>query len=262
MMKLSYRDKVIAVVLIVIVIIVAGVIVFVKPMAEKTTAAQKELEQIQQEKTTVEEKIATFEVIQSGILQSLDNIDEYQQGFFLEGYGYELERELRAYCEETGVTVKSLEFESKSTALAPASYVPSPYWLAYQMKMDADLYNQLPQVVYDLWNQVKIEVGASQVVGSTTFTITFETTDWEDLMGIVDKAATHENAIYIPSFDASTVGGEGQDRSLVFTIYHIVPMDLELVRAAEENDGVLPAEYLTEDDETAEETVPEEGPAA
>lgn len=251
-MKLSYRDKVIAIVLIVILIIVAGSIIFVKPMMDKTALAQAELDKIQQEKKSVEDKIATLETIKQGIRNDLGSIDEYQQLFFTEDYGFEMEREIRAYCEEVGLSVRDLTFSSSATNLLPAAYVPSPYWLAYEMKMDADLYAQLPEAVYDLWNKTAYARGAGQQIGSTTYNIAFnDITQWEDLMPLFDRAATHEKAIYIPSYSLSNVGEEGTS-SLAFTIYHIVPMDVEQVQAAEDNDGVLPTDEVSAEETPAE----------
>jgi cell division protein FtsB len=256
MMKLSYRDKVIAIVLIVILVIVAGFIVVVKPMIDKTNAAQKELEKVQQEKEAVEEKIATLENIKAGIKNDLGSIDEYQQLFFTEDYGFEMERTIRDYCEEVGLTVKSLSFSSQSVQLAPARYVSSPYWLAYQMKIDADLYSQLPSAVYDLWNKTVYKSGASQVVGSTNYSITFaDIATWEDLMPLIDRVSAHEKAIYIPSYDLNEDSKANLDRELSFTVYHIVPMVVAQVQAAEDNNGVLPT------DEAAA-PVPTDEPAA
>ncbi|MDE7289774.1 MAG: hypothetical protein K2N71_09800, partial [Oscillospiraceae bacterium] len=83
-MKLSYRDKVIFIVVIVIIILVAGFFLFIQPKFKEIEGAKYNLETKQQEKVELETKIASLSTIIDEIKAAADEIGEKQEIFLAE----------------------------------------------------------------------------------------------------------------------------------------------------------------------------------
>ncbi|MDE6132970.1 MAG: hypothetical protein K2G04_06330 [Oscillospiraceae bacterium] len=256
-MKLSYRDKVIFIVVIVIIILVAGFFLFIQPKFQDVEMAKYNLETKQQEKVDIETKIATLPTIIDNIKTVADEIGE-KQGIFLE--------EQEPYLNETyireALTAERLDVKTISTTYTTAGrisrYTVEPdHILAYDNKMSADLYNELPQEVYDKYNDVSPESFPNTVIGITTVTVTFD--GGADAVASADRAidriASDEKTIILNTISTETdpengeAGGE-TEVSATITMYSIFPLNVEQVKL--ESTEIQPIEAAETQEETAD----------
>jgi Tfp pilus assembly protein PilO len=246
MKKITYREKVIAIVFTVIAILAAGAVFLVKPQIETFQGKQIELETKQEEKKTVETKIDTLPRIQMNIIQSLQNIQELQEPFYVEAKDYELEQQFHEYCNTAEMNISRMAFELSPLDLLAYQYMPTYGILGYDMKIHADLYNLLPQEVMDVYNEVKLVPRPSTVVGAMVIDVEFENgAAWEDYVAFLDLINELERTIIVNSVSLASepdaLTGEGGSVNMIVTIFNITPMDIEAVieherEIAEEND--------------------------
>ncbi len=249
-MKLSYRDKVIFIVVIVIIILVAGFFLFVQPKFKDVETAKYNLETKQQEKVDVETKIATLPEIIDNIKAVADEIGEKQEIFLPEQDPYLNETYIREALAAERLDVKSMN-TTYTTAGAINRYTVSPaHILAYDNKMSADLYNELPQEVYDRYNNVSPETFPNTVIGITTVTVSFKG-GVEEANRAIDRIAEDEktivlNTITTETSDSSESGGTESDSevSATITMYSIFPLNVEQVKL--ESTDITPIEASEE----------------
>lgn len=251
-MKLSYRDKVIFIVVLIIIILVAGFFLFIQPKFNEVSAAQRKLENKQQEKIDLEAKIATLPDIIESIKATADEIGE-KQGIFLE--------EQDPYLNETyireALTAERLEVIEMNTTYTTAGkidrYTVSPKnILAYDNKMSADLYNELPQEVYDLYNKVSPESFPNTTIGITTVNVTFSggTDPIGNARKAINRIAEDEKTIILNTISSETEGtsaGTGESDTSVtatITMYSIFPLNVEQVK--QETADIKPIESSEE----------------
>lgn len=251
-MKLSYRDKVIFIVVIVIIILVAGFFLFVQPKFQEVESAKYNLESKQQERVDVEAKIATLPDIIDNIKAVADEIGEKQEIFLPEQDPYLNETYIREALTAERLDVKSMN-TTYTTAGAINRYTVSPKnILAYDNKMSADLYNELPQEVYDLYNNVAPEVFPSTIIGITTVEVTFDggTNPVEQANKAIDRIAEDEKTIILNTIStetpevASSEGGDAEIPSVTanITMYSIYPLNVEQVK--QESTDIQPIEAV------------------
>jgi hypothetical protein len=248
-LKLSYRDKVILVVVIVLVIIVGGIILFVRPKFEETNAQRVALEAKQNEQKTIQTKIDTLTELQKNILVRIKDIDAYQEIFYAEGKNYEMDQLFLSLSDEAGLEIGTLNFETASEDLVNYYYTPEVGLLMYDTKVNADLYNALPIELYNYMNGVKPEPMGTVPIGVTQYNVSFDRLNtWNQLSQFLDLVADSNKSVYVTtvSRNGDTPGEGGADIDV--KIYHIVPMDTEAVKKAEED--IAKAEGLTLPDVT------------
>jgi Tfp pilus assembly protein PilO len=232
MMKLSYRDKIIALVLTVVLILVGGAIFIVKPQIEKFNAIKLTLAAKEQEKTTVETKIATFDTIQAAILSSLNDIEANQEPFYTEQRVFEMEQLFHSYCDEAAMNINSITLSLSAKNLEADQYTPENDIIVYPLKMNADLYNTLPQEVRDIADNVAAPERAAVEVGAMDISVTFSgITYWDDMQSFIDIISGLNRTIIINSLSLGTAATEESSGTVncQLTIYNIVPMDVTAV---------------------------------
>ncbi|MDE6594664.1 MAG: hypothetical protein K2K44_01485 [Oscillospiraceae bacterium] len=254
-MKLSYRDKVIFIVVIVIIILVGGFFLFIQKKFEDVESAKVNLENKKQERIDIEAKIATLEDIIEEIKTTADEIGE-KQGIFLE--------EQDPYLNETyireALAAERLDVKSMNTTYTIAGainrYTVNPKnILAYDNKMSADLYNELPQEVYDRYNNVAPETYPNTVIGITTVNVSFDggTDPVGNANKAIDRIANDEKTIILNTIsteskdDSSANANEEQTSSEVsatITMYSIFPLNVEQVK--QESATIAPVETPAE----------------
>ncbi|MDE5741423.1 MAG: hypothetical protein K2H90_03135 [Oscillospiraceae bacterium] len=252
-MKLSYRDKVIFIVVIVIIILVAGFFLFIQPKFQDVEREKYNLETKQQERVDIETKIATLDSIIDEIKTTADEIGE-KQGIFLE--------EQAPYLNETyireALTAERLDIKSMNTTYTTAGainrYTVEPAnILVYDNKMSADLYNELPQEVYDKYNNVAPESFPNTVIGITTVNVSFDggTDPVANANRAIDRIAQDEKTIILNTISTETREGSAEtsdgDQSEVMatiTMYSIFPLNVEQVKL--ESAEIQPLEVAAE----------------
>ncbi|MCM1329092.1 MAG: hypothetical protein NC253_06575 [Ruminococcus sp.] len=259
-MKLSYRDKVIFIVVIVIIILVAGFFLFIQPKFQEVESAKFNLETKKQERADMEAKIATLDTIIEDIKSVADEIGE-KQGIFLEEQDpYLNETYIREAFAAEGLEVRSMN-TTYTTAGAINRYTVSPaHILAYDNKMSADLYNELPQEVYDAYNNVAPEAFPNTIIGVTTVNATLSggTDPVGNANKVMNRIAEDEKTIVLNTISTSTEdeasGGENGEEvseiSATITMYSIYPLNVEQVK--QESAEIKPIETETPEETPAE----------
>ena len=249
-MKLSYRDKVIFIVVIVIIILVAGFFLFIQPKFKEVESAKYNLEAKQQEKIDLETKIASLPNIIDDIKAAADEIGEKQEIFMTEQDPYLNETYIREALVAERLDIRSMN-TMYTTAGAISRYTVDPqHILAYDNKISADLYNELPQEVYDAYNNVAPETFPNTVIGITTVDVIFAggTNPVESFNKAIDKIAQDEKTIILNtiSIDSETNSAEeGAEEPMVsatITLYSIFPLDVEQVK--QESAEIAPIETV------------------
>lgn len=246
-MKLSYRDKVIFIVAIVLIILVAGFFLLIKPKFAEIDTAKYNLSVKQQERADIDAKIATLPTIIEDLKKTAEEIGEKQE-LFLE--------EQDPYLNETYIreAIPNIEIKSMSTNYTSASslnrYTVTPaHVLVYDNKMNADLYNELPQEVYDVYNNVPAEAYPSVIIGTTTMSFTIASDlALRDAYNVIDRIADDEKAIILNtvSTDTNDVEGDVTSRDVTYniTMYSVFPLNIEQV--LQESDEIKPIEQTAE----------------
>jgi hypothetical protein len=231
MLKLSYRDKVIAIIVTVVLLIAAGWVFIVNPQIDKYQAKQLEVEAKDTEKKTVEDKIATLDDIQMNIIRTAYDIGDLQEPFYLEEYHYQLEQLFHEYCDEAGVEIDSITFSVETEVIEAMQFMPAYNILAYTMKMNADLYGTLPQEVLDIYNQVTLIEKPTVEIGIFKIDVTLGgLLTWEDFRPFIDEISDLERTLMINTAEPEVIadpegGGERPAITANLTLYTIVPMD-------------------------------------
>ncbi|MDR0975130.1 MAG: hypothetical protein LBL80_05510 [Ruminococcus sp.] len=249
MMKLSYRDKIIAIVITVIVILAVGIIFIVMPEIDKYQAKQLDVQNKETEQQTVQAKIDTLPVIQTDIIRSLGEIGNLQDPFYLEEYHYQLEQLFHSYADEAELDINSISFSIDTEEIKAYQYQPAYNILAYTMKMNADLYGTLPEEVMNIYNEVELAEKPMVDIGVMNINVVFgEVVTWEDMEPFINVISDLDRTILINTLapvDDRDEEGNGGSTSVSLRLYTIVPMDIDTVieneQAIAEENGTLEA---------------------
>ncbi len=235
-MKLSYRDKIIFIVVIVIIILVAGFFLLIKPKFEEVDVAKANLETKQQEKDEIDTKIGTLPQIIENMKTVAKDVDADQQLFFVEQDPYLNEDYIRAILNENGIHIRGITTEYAMANPIQRYFVDPANILTYENKMNADLYNELPQEVWDEYNNVSRNTYPEATIGITSMTVdlTDDDPEYSNTFNFINRIAEDEKSVTLNSVDTETVvmgdeGFEGVDVSIELTLYSIFPMNVDKV---------------------------------
>ena len=110
--------------------------------------------------------------------------------------------------------------------------------------MNADIYKELPEEVYNKYNGVKREAYPAATIGVTNMTVTFSSpVNSQDVYEVIDRIADDEKTIILNTVSTEVVtAGESEkvESSVNLTLYSIYPLNVEKV--LEETDEVKPLE--------------------
>ena len=271
-MKLSYRDKVIFICAIVVIILIAGFFLFIKPKYNSMNLAKSSLEIKQSEKADVEAKINTLPELVEQLKASADGVNDVQSYFFsavneddkitvdvngeekdaykIEQGPYQYEQIIHDMLDSAGVDVRSILTTYTTGSQVSEYMVPVKNAYAYDLLMQADLYNELPQAVYDLYNKVAAETGDSIVIGVTNITVGYtDSFALTNLFKFVDAVADDERTMSILAVSSgeATEGATEAEGSIDMVLYSIMPLNVDKIM--EENDTVeiVPVAETTEE---------------
>lgn len=250
-MKLSYRDKVIFIVAIVILVLVAGFFLLIRPKFQEIEVAQSNYEVKVAEKESIDAKIGTLPTIVQNMKTVATAIGD-EQGIFLEEQDpYMNERYIRDILKDENIEIKAMN-TTYAAASALNRYVVTPAnLLAYENKINTDLYNELPQEIYDLYNGVEPPMYPNAIIGVTTMEVTYTCEDIADDLSVLDKIAADEKTIILNTIESSTeveIDENGieaaREATITLTMYSIFPLNVEQV--LQESEEVTVAEALAE----------------
>lgn len=257
-LKLSYRDKVIFIVVMVILVLVAGFFLFIKPKFAQVESAKSTLETKQQEKADIDAKIDTLPGIIDNLKAAAEEIEDEQKIFMDEGHPYVNETYIREALKSLNIDITAMSTDYTTANSLERYYIGKEHILAYENKMNADLYNELPQEVYDKYNEVAAPSYPGAIVGVTNMTVTFDSsvTSLQPIYDVMDRIAEDEKAIILNtvSTDQNAESDDANRSTTVnLTMYSIFPLNVEKVQ--QETTDIPPIEETA--DENAETTAAE-----
>lgn len=247
-LKLSYRDKVIFIVVMVILVLVAGFFIFIKPKFEQVEIAKANLAAKQQEEADTKAKIGSLTGIIDSMKEIAEEIGEKQEIFLEEAHPYVNEAYIRDALSSLNLDITAMN-TSYTTASAINRYtVAKQNYLAYDNKMNADLYNELPQEVYDLYNNVPPQSYPNTIIGVTNVSFSFDlgTNSLDKVYDVMNRLSEDEKTIVLNSVSAESESDDDEAAaSINLTMYSIFPMNVEEV--LKETDEVKPIEPAAEE---------------
>ncbi len=229
-MKLSYRDKVIFIVVIVLVILVGGFFIFVKAKITESQNAKNDLIAKEQEKQTTDDKIATLEDLKKQLENDIKEVDSMQSSFLDEQKDFEADKYLYELLSPTGVQFRKLE-ETRSVEGELSEYYYTRESLAYDIKINADLTgDSLPQEVYDKYYETEIPENPPVIVAKNTVELTLGVgqdeqgaPDFDMIEEVWDTIAEHDKTINLYSFSKEdTVNVDNGESSYSFETVKVV----------------------------------------
>ena len=251
-MKISYRDKVIFVAAIVIIIIVAGIFVFIKPKFEEMNYAKSALQAKQSEQADVEAKINTLPDIVAALKSAAQDVGEIQEYFMPEQDPYLNEQYVREILGKN-VTVRGMNTQYTSADDIEQYVVNAQNIAACDIFIDSDLYNELPQEVYDAYNKANKRTGGSSIIGVTSMTVDYrDKMDYSGLYKFIDAVKEDGKTIIVTEFnkgedEQSAAEVEGSINLKIYSIYY-----LDTDKVMEESDEFVFDPNLVAAEETAE----------
>lgn len=241
-MKLSYRDKVIIIVVSVIVVLGVGIFCFAKPKYEDLQVSKERLVSKENEKAQVEAKMGTLEDLKKQLEDSIKAVVEDQEQFLSEkDYGdtYQISKYIMEALSPvtdlkiTGVTMDPLE----NTELS--AYYYNKNAVAYPMKIYGDIANKLPPEVGYAYDGSYPDAPKSVRVGGTIATVSYECDDSANVLDAIQLIADNEKNIYLLTFSGSYIEDPNADPEepkfsgdLTIAIYEVYPLDPADVDAA------------------------------
>ncbi|MBQ8569764.1 MAG: hypothetical protein IJ446_11160 [Oscillospiraceae bacterium] len=214
-MKLSYRDKIIFIVVIVILVLVVGFFVFIKARITESQDVKNNLTLKEQEKSEVESKINTLSDLEAQLKNDIKEVDSMQEPFLDEHYAFQADQYLYDLLKDTGITFKSMEIAGETEGML-SQYFYTRNALAYDLKMNADLSgDSLDQEVYDEYYATvpsaadDVKIAVDEVIITYGVPADSETLlpDWDIVLKTFDAISKDDKTLYIKAFEA----GEGDD---------------------------------------------------
>lgn len=244
-MKLSYRDKVIFIVAIVVIILVAGFFLLIKPKFEEIEVAQNNYDSKVAEREAVDAKIGTLPTIVASLKEAAQAVGDEQGIFLAEQDPYQNEMYLREVLSSERVAIRSINTSYTTAGNIGRYSVSQAHILAYENKINTDLYNELPQIVYDRYNGVPDPSYPGSIIGVTTVNFTYASEDINVDYRIIDRLASDEKTIVLNTISnsveesghAGEEGVEERQTSCTITMYSIFPLNVEQV--LQESDEVV-----------------------
>lgn len=244
-MKLSYRDKVIFMVVVVVAILLFGFFFFVRAKIQESQDMKDNLTAKETERDEVDAKIDTLTSLEEQLKSDIKEVDDLQKDFIEEQETFQADQYLYELLEPTGVRFSSMSLTGETEGeLSPYFYLRN--CVAYDLKINADIAgDSLPQEVYDRYYGTEPEGDAAVVVALDEVSITMNveidedgTPDWDPIYQVMDVISNHDKTIYLKSFEsADSYGGDEElnispyaSFSIVVDVFSIEHMDTSLAQ--------------------------------
>lgn len=258
-MKLSYRDKVIFICAIVAIILVAGFFLFIKPKYDEMTIAKSYLTDKEAEKAEIESKINTLPDIVNQMKEVAKSIEEDQERFVDFQDPYLNERVLREYLEGIDVDVMSINTSFVTDFDVEKYFIKRENINPYDLLIQGDLYNELPQEVIDEYNDLMQSPDEVINLGVTTIEINLRDSnlDIENTVKVLDAISAEDQTVNVATFIKAypeNFAADPEDMADVvavettFTIemYHLFPLNIEKVLEEKDQVEIVAAETPAE----------------
>lgn len=229
-MKLSQRDKVIFLAVVAFLIILLGGVLFIKPKFQEKQSTQITLESKKAEQQSVDDKIGTLDSKKEELKNSIKDVEKLEERFIPHMDTFEVEPMLFDLIKESKIEITGSEYELM-TAEEIKNYVYDKYAVAYPMRMDADLNNELPQEVIDKYNEITATAPEGVKVGLTTAAISFKG-PFEDMLAALDNIAAEDKTMIVTALEGKSSSAKESDSGdaagpegiLTIYVFHIEHM--------------------------------------
>ena len=232
-MKLSYRDKVIIIVVSVLVVLGVGIFCFAKPKYEDLQVSKERLASKEDEKAQVDAKMGTLEDLKKQLENNIKAVVEDQEQFLSEkeyGETYQISK----YIMETLAPVTDLKITG--VTMDPLASTDLP------LKLYGDIANKLPPEVGYAYDGSYPDAPAGVMIGGTIATVAYECDDSNNVLDAIQLIADNDKNIYLltfsgsymedPNADAEEPKFSGELTIAIYEIYPLDPADVDAVPAA------------------------------
>lgn len=261
-MKLSYRNKVILVVVLALLTIVAGYIWIITPKINERKAAVDERAAVQAEEQALKDKIASLPTLIERLKEIALSVEETQSAFYIEDENFKADQYIYNIIKDTGVEITSLTVSDKS--VYPITEYILPYYnvIGYDLKINGDLYGELSEEEYNAYNNISPAAPEPKNIGLTTVTINFisGSSFKEGRTQLLNAIENDEKTVILTSLSAGEGGGDVDEEtnevstSCTINIFTIKPMNIEeVLKEGEEQTEESPASEEAETDAEAPE---------
>ena len=217
-MKLTYRDKILLIVIALIVIWAAGIALVVKPKIDDVSAAQTELETVQANYEKAQQDLVAAEGVKTQCNELLKQAQEYAGNFYSVPKSFEAEEILLTLLQNDSnpIDIKNMSITGPSAAaLTPYTVQSTEVTIPIIDAADIGGTNQQVQ------NNVNAAV-SSQTVGCYTYTVSY-TANRDDLLSFIDKIPSSNNkaSLVVTSLSIDDYNAAEYNGSLSFSLYFV-----------------------------------------
>ena len=197
-MKLSYREKIILMIVVAVMTLAVGFFVAIKPKINTISQSKTLLTQKQSEKLAVDEKIKTAEAITKKLKDTYDEDKKLSEFFMPEVNTYEVDQFLSEKLEQNNIKVTGLDLTAmKETDLA--FYAPEGKHPVYALQVAADLNGTLPSGYLDSANQTGVNKTCEKAalsVAKISFVASFD-----DFKAFLDTIDSLDKSVIVSELD-------------------------------------------------------------
>lgn len=235
-MKLSYRDKVIIIVVAVLVVIGIGIFCIIKPQYENLQVEKDRLVTKEADRDDIQARMDTLDSLKKQLEDDVKEIQEEQEQFLDEreyGETYQISKYLMELIDPSGINITGVEMNVLES-LDLEAYTYNKMAVAYPLKINGDIANKLPPEVDYAFNNNYPDPPTSIPMAATDVTITYTCGSDVELFDAVQLVADCDKNIYLLSVSADyaetepgEVGLEGELHIMVYELYPLDPADID-----------------------------------
>lgn len=235
-MKLSYRDKVIIIVVAVLVVIGVGIFCIIKPKYESLQVEKDRLATTESQRDEVQAKMDTLDSLQKRLEDDVKAVEEEQEQFLDEreyGDTYQISMYLMEKIQSAGVEITGVAMEPLSSGTLDAYYY-NKNAVAYPLKINGDIANKLPDEVKYAYENSYPEAPPGVQIAATEVNMTYRCSSDTELFDAVQIIADNDKNIYLLNVSADysalepgEVGLEGEMNVMIYELYPLDPKDID-----------------------------------
>ncbi len=270
-MKLSYRDKVIFLVTIALTLLVCGYFLLISPKMDEYESSKLKLAAKQSEKTEVMEKLDVLPLLSDNLKNSVGEIEKSQSRFLTASAPYEFENFLRETIDENDVELLSMTVNYTQASDIIEYMYTDPTLYTYDMQINADIYKELPQEIYDIYEKTPPEIARTMTLGVTEVEIGYGIDptiyDITSILNFIDDVAAAERTMTVLNLETPSteeieaakkaaeeaaangenVNKELQEGRVSMRLYSIHPLNTERVLNGEQESDSAEEVVATEE---------------
>lgn len=233
-MKMSYRDRMIALIVIVVALILAGIFAIVKPVTTKISSNKSTLASVTAEKEDIENTISKIPSLGEAIQSEYEESKSYAEKFTDSRKGYEADQYIQEYFNSNSVEVLSMSVQEPTTQTI-SFYSYAPNIVTYPLLEAADINGTIAAETAEKLQTSTVLAGLeTQDVEMYSVNVDFLSKK-DDLLALVDSIKDLDENIIITDLSISdyTFGAEATDNtlkgysegSMTINFYVLQPLD-------------------------------------